>query len=402
MDASGLWRRWISRWGSDARGDEGLKPSSEIELVGGEAGAFAATNGTVGGQAGIADLVEKRTVTDAQRARRLLAVPMVRLQNFQDDLAFQFARGLACELLERDGTVEVDLGVEVVLLTCDQVTRDDFLGTEDHVTLDEVFEFADVAGPVILLQHGHQFAGEFLGATVVLAVVVIEEVGHQSRDVAAAFSQRWHSQVDHVNSVEQILPEGPVLDFAFENAVGGADDAHFDFLVFLGTDPAELAVLKKLQELGLQGQIELGDFIQKERAAVRQLNTAGLGTIGAREGSLFVSEQLAFEQGAGDRGAVDLDVRAGAPGRPAMDHACDDVFARAALAMDKNRNVGSGDLVESRPERLHRIGMPEDDGLRGNLTDRLHERVDRICRCHSPIRGACPQLQAFGASRAPN
>jgi hypothetical protein len=56
--------------------------------------------GAVGGQASIADLVEQRPVTDAQGARRLLAVPVVGLQHLEDHFTFQFAHCLASELLE--------------------------------------------------------------------------------------------------------------------------------------------------------------------------------------------------------------------------------------------------------------------------------------------------------------
>jgi hypothetical protein len=38
-------------------------------------------------QTRVADFIEQSTVADAQCARRLLAVPMMFLQNFQDDLS---------------------------------------------------------------------------------------------------------------------------------------------------------------------------------------------------------------------------------------------------------------------------------------------------------------------------
>jgi len=64
-------------------------------------------------------------------------------------------------------------------------------------------------------------------------------------------------QVDDVDAVEEIGPEGSVFNFLFELAVRGADDADFDFLVFLRANAAELSVLQKLQQLRLQRHIEL-------------------------------------------------------------------------------------------------------------------------------------------------
>src|SRR5208282_5892593 len=57
---------------------------------------------TVRGQAGIADLVKQGAIADAQRAGRLLTVPVVLLQHLQNDLALQFAHALAGKLLERN------------------------------------------------------------------------------------------------------------------------------------------------------------------------------------------------------------------------------------------------------------------------------------------------------------
>ena len=182
-----------------------------------------------------------------------------------------------------------------------QVAADDFLVAQDHVALDQVLQFANVARPVILLQRGHQVCGKGAGAAVVFAVVVLEEIGDQVRNVARALAQRRHLQIHDVDAIEQILAESAAFDFRFQHPVGGADYAHFNFLVFLGADPAELAVLQQLQQLGLQTQIEFGNFVEKQRAAMGQFHAARLRSVGAGEGALFVSEEFAFEQRARNR-----------------------------------------------------------------------------------------------------
>src|SRR5947207_15364652 len=55
--------------------------------------------GAVGRQTGVPNFVKKRAIADVQRARRLLAVPMVIVKHLENDLALQRTRGLACELL---------------------------------------------------------------------------------------------------------------------------------------------------------------------------------------------------------------------------------------------------------------------------------------------------------------
>src|SRR5580704_16757262 len=182
---------------------------------------------------------------------------MMGLQNFQDYLALEFTGGFAGQGFQRDGTVQVDLGIEELLLVADyQVIADYVFTAQDDIALDQVLEFADVSWPMIFVQHGHEVEREGAGAAVVFAVVIFEEVVNERLDVATALAEWRHAQIDHVDAVVQILTEGSILNFDVQLAVGGADDADFDFLVFLGADATELAVLQQLQQLGLQGQVE--------------------------------------------------------------------------------------------------------------------------------------------------
>src|SRR5207253_715645 len=103
--------------------------------------------------------------------------------------------------------VHGNVGVKEVFGLANQVASDGFFGAQNYVALDQVLEFANVARPVIFLQHAHQLIGERLGATVVFAVVELEEVGDQVGDVGGAIAQRRHLQVHNVDAVEQILAE---------------------------------------------------------------------------------------------------------------------------------------------------------------------------------------------------
>ena len=173
--------------------------------------------------------------------------------------------------------------------------------------------------------------------------------------------KRRHLQIHDIDAIEQILAESAVFDFRFQLAVGGADHAHFHFLVFLGADAAELAVLQQLQQLGLQAQVELGDFVEKEGAAMGHFHAPRLRSVGAGEGAFFVSEEFAFQQRAGDRRTIDFDERTAPPRRKPVDHTGDDVFAGAAFALNQNRNVGAGDFVQAVAQRLHDLRATEYD-----------------------------------------
>src|SRR5208337_1911692 len=212
-------------------------------------------------------------------------------------------------------------------------------------------------------------------------VVIFEEVAAEIFNVATAFAERRHAQIHHIDTVVKILAERAGLDLGFQMAVGRAHHPHLDLLVFLSADAAELPILQELQELRLQGWVELGNLIQKQGAAVGQLDPPWLGAKGAGEGSFFVAKQLAFEQRSGNRRAVHLYIGTTLPRGQSMDEPGNDVFSGAALAGDQNRNVGGGHFAQPRTNRLHDLRVTKNDVIRGNLAQCLRQRNYRKC-CH--------------------
>src|SRR5256885_15239326 len=106
------------------------------------------------------------------------------------------------------------------------------------------------------------------GASVEFPVVVVEKVADQLRNVGGALPQRWHVQVHDIDAVEKVGAEVTGGDLFFQISIGGANHAHFHFLVFLRSNAAELAILQKLQQFRLQSHVEFRNFIKEQRAAV--------------------------------------------------------------------------------------------------------------------------------------
>jgi hypothetical protein len=77
--------------------------------------------------------------------------------------------------------------------------------------------------------------------------------------------------------------------------VGGRDHAHVGSHWARATQAHELTLLQHAQELRLSGGGHLGDFVEKQHTARRQLNLTGLGLLRAGEGAALESEQLRFE-----------------------------------------------------------------------------------------------------------
>src|SRR5205814_3420290 len=145
------------------------------------------------------------------------------------------------------------------------ISADDFLVAENYVTLDQVLEFADISWPVILLQCGHQVGRKRPSPAVVFAVVILEKIGSKLFDVPTPLAEWRHVQVHHIDAVEKVLAKSASFDFFFQAAISRAHHPHLNFLIFLSADAAELAILKQMQELGLQAKIEFRDLIEKKR-----------------------------------------------------------------------------------------------------------------------------------------
>ena len=123
-----------------------------------------------------------------------------------------------------------------------------------------------------------------------------EEVVDQRRDLVAALAQRPERQADDVEAIEQILAESAVPDQAFEIGIGRGDDADVDGEGRRLAERTDFAGLEEAEQLWLQVEAELADFVEKERAVAGAADDAGVVAVGAGERAAAVAEQLAFEQ----------------------------------------------------------------------------------------------------------
>jgi hypothetical protein len=112
-------------------------------------------------------------------------------------------------------------------------------------------------------------------------------------------------------------------------------------------------VSKHAQQLGLLAQGDVGDLVEKERAAVGQLEAAD--AIGARVGecAFDVAEDFALEGSLGQAAGVDGDQRHARAGRGGVQQLGDDLLAGAVLAGDEHVGVGGADLRDQFEHRLH-------------------------------------------------
>ena len=99
----------------------------------------------------------------------------------------------------------------------------------DHQALDDIFEFADIAGPAVVFKDfehlGFDGFDGFFGGGAVGAEEMINEQG----DIALAFAQRRDNDWHDVDAEIQVFAEAALADAVFEVFVGGGDQAKIDF-----------------------------------------------------------------------------------------------------------------------------------------------------------------------------
>ncbi len=168
-------------------------------------------------------------------------------------------------------------------------------------------------------------------------------------NVVAPFAQGQRLDRKHVEAEVEVLAKASALHLLLQVAVGGRDHAHVDGAGALLADALEMALLQHAQQLALQLERDFADLVEEQRAAVGELEAADAVAQRAGERALHVAEELALEQFARDRRAVDADQRPVAPLARLVDGARDQLLAGAGFAGDHHRGVG----------RRHQLHLPQ-------------------------------------------
>src|SRR5712692_7611432 len=102
--------------------------------------------------------------------------------------------------------------------------------------------------------------------------------------------------------MEQIGAESVFANRVLQILVRSGQKADVELDWPRAADTDEFALLKDAEQLGLQCQRELADFVEENAAAFRDFQQPFLLTNGAGKRPLLVPEQLAFEKRFRERG----------------------------------------------------------------------------------------------------
>ena len=217
---------------------------------------------------------------------------------------------------------------------------DRLAGEEDAESLDDVGEFAHVAGPAIARECVDAGLRPLRRRLARPAPVERREVRDERCDVAGALAQRRDHHRDHIDPEEEVLAESSLAHLAREIAIARGEDPHIHLDRLPAAHALDLPRLDRAQQLGLRLRRELADLVEQERAGVRELEPPDPPVGRAGERAPLVTEHLALQEIARDRRAIHPYERLVPAWTLRMDRRGHELLAGAGLAADQHPRVG--------------------------------------------------------------
>lgn len=114
----------------------------------------------------------------------------------------------------------------------------------------------------------------------VSAPKLFDETLGEEDDVLAAFAQGRQRDPDFVQPLLEILAEVLFRHRCFQVDICAGDDSRLDLYFVFSSQPTKRLLLDGLEQLGLEGQTHVSDFVEEQRAPVRQFEQSALLAIG--------------------------------------------------------------------------------------------------------------------------
>ena len=243
-----------------------------------------------------------------------------------------------------------------------QVGRQDLRGVgKGDGALDDVLQLPDISGIGVLEQDAHGLAADALDQDVLsLGRMLLDKMLCQEGNILHALPERRQMDIDDVQTVKKVFPEGAPLARGLQVAVGRGNEPQVHLELAHAADPHDLAFLQHPQDLGLEQGRNVADLVEEDRAAVGLLQQPLFLILRAGEGALLEAEQLRFEQRVGDGAAVDRHEGLLVPRAPAVDRPGDQFLAGAALAGDQHIAFACRRLLDEPEDLLHGRAVADD------------------------------------------
>ncbi len=148
-----------------------------------------------------------------------------------------------------------------------QVGRHNFLvSRRNYQSLYQILQFANVAGPGVLLQRRQRVGVDSLYWCSVSRAVNLEKMFAKQRDVSRSLPEGRKLNRYHVDAIVKILAKPARSHHLLQRLIGCADKAKIDLTKCSAAQTLDVMILEHAQKLGLQRQRKRCDLIQKQRA----------------------------------------------------------------------------------------------------------------------------------------
>src|SRR5208337_524031 len=165
----------------------------------------------------------------------------------------------------------------------------------DDISPKHVFELSDISRPAVLLKASAYRRRQRPRMSVKHLIEPLHEISCNGWNVLGPLPKLRDAKAGPVDAMEQIQAESSLRNVISKVAVGNRDDAGVYFQFLLAADVCESAILQQLQELGLNCDIQFGDVVQEQGAAIRRFHETRLGRVGASKCPLFIAKKLGFQ-----------------------------------------------------------------------------------------------------------
>ncbi len=171
----------------------------------------------------------------------------------------------------------------------------------------------------------------------------LSKMDQKGFNVLDALTKRRGAHWQDIESVIQVFPETPFIDFLFQVSVGGRNHPHINGNLAGRTNRIDGSFLQDTQQLHLHVHGHVANFIEKEGAAMGQLKATQAVRHGARERAFSVTKEFALQEFFRDGAAIDRHEVRSRSDRLIVQGAGQQLFTRPAFSGDQNRGVGVGD-----------------------------------------------------------
>ena len=169
---------------------------------------------------------------------------------------------------------------------------------QHHQALADIAQLTHIAGPRIAAQDILRLSGKLRHPFAHSRGDDAELPLHQRDHIVRAFPERGNIDLKGIEPVQKVTAKAALGDLLLNIHICSRNDTHIDGNDRRAADAADLLFLQDPQQLCLQRHRDLSDLVQEDRALVRQLKQSHFSLPGsAGEGTRFIAEQFAFQQG---------------------------------------------------------------------------------------------------------